>query len=79
MAFDYEKYQNSQLKSGGFNPETLTEDQKGIILQPSEGPENFYCDGEISHKEALAWWIQKLKRSGLNQAQIKKAIKLNFG
>ena len=78
MEFDYQKYQDDQLKEAGFNPDTLTQDQKDVILQPMEAPENYMCDGEITPKQAFKSWCQRLRRSGLNETQFKKAIDYNF-
>jgi len=52
-------------------PLTVTPEQAIIILEPSEAPENFYCDGELSHAQALANWQRKLKNSGLNPTYVK--------
>jgi hypothetical protein len=79
MAYDYEKYRNNELVMAGFIPEDLTDNQKNMILEPSEAPENYMCDGEITQKQAFSYWKQKLKKSGLTPAQVKKAVKHNFG
>jgi len=76
--FNYKKYQDNQLKQGGFNPDTLTEEQKYVILEPLEAPENYHCDGEITPKQAFKGWCKRLRRSGLSESQFKKAIDLNF-
>ena len=47
-------------------PLTVTPEQAILILEPVEAPENFYCDGEISHHQAMENWLNKLKNSGLN-------------
>ena len=78
MSFDYQKYQNDLLKNAGFNLNALTEEQKSLILQPLEAPENYMCDGEISGKVAFKIWINKLKELGLNSAIINQAIRFNF-
>lgn len=71
------QWQDESLIKGGFDPATLTKDQKYIILEPSEAPENFMCDGEISMRQAVIRWKARLKEVGLTPAQIKQAIKLN--
>lgn len=78
MEFDYEKYQNDELRKGGFNPDELTQEQKNIILQPSEAPENYYMDGEISSKQAFQYWYERLKKSGLSIYLVERAVDLNF-
>ena len=70
--------QKESLKKAGFDVEKLTEDQIYIITEPSEAPENFHCDGEVSPKQAYTRWLQRLSQAGLNSAQIKMAVKLNF-
>ena len=60
-------------------PLTVTPEQAIIILEPSEAPENFYCDGEISHAQALANWKRKLKESGLNPTHVAMITKYVFG
>lgn len=75
--FDYTKYQNEQLKAGGFDPATLTEEQKGVILMPSEAPENYMCDGEITRAQALTRWKRMLTNAGLSPADKRKAIAMN--
>lgn len=80
MGKDYfEEYRKKQAealaKAGLIN---LTEDQMYIITEPSSAPENYHCDGEISSGQAYSRWVNRLKQSGLNPAQVKAAIKLNF-
>ena len=48
MDFDYEKYTDNELKQAGFNTDKLTQEQKDVITEPTEAPENYYCDGEIT-------------------------------
>ena len=78
MSFDYQKYQDDLLNNAGFNLNTLTEEQKSLILMPLEAPENYMCDGEINGKVAFKLWINKMKELGLNSAIINQAIRLNF-
>lgn len=70
---------NEQVKGGGLNPSNYTEDQKWLMTEPSNGPENFYCDGEINHTTAMARWKTRLRNSGLSEPEIKKCVKMNFG
>jgi hypothetical protein len=72
MSFDYEKYTNDKLKAIGLNPDELTQAQKDIILQPSEAPENYYHDGEVTAGQAKRIWRDNLKKSGLSALQIFK-------
>lgn len=78
MAFDYEKMITENLFKIGFNPNELTEEQRDLIIQPSEAPENYYQDGELTASQAFSWWKNKLQNSGLSPQQVQKAIKLNF-
>ena len=78
MEFNYEQYQNEELTKGGFNTDILTEGQKSCILEPSEAPENYMCDGEITPRQAFKSWCQRLRASGLNEVQFMKAINLHF-
>jgi hypothetical protein len=78
MDFDYEKYTDNELTKAGFNTDKLTQEQKNVITEPTEAPENYYCDGEITPKQAFKSWCQRLRRSGLNESQFKKAIDYNF-
>jgi len=78
MAFDYNKYIKETLENAGFNPEELTEGQQHLILQPTEAPENFMCDGEISRTQAMQSWKFRMRNSGMTEALIRKAVKLNF-
>lgn len=81
----FEKYQQEQRErvktvfaNHGLDIEKLTADQIDLILQPSEAPENFYHDGEVGAKTALAIWKTSLHGAGLTEAQIKSAEKINF-
>jgi hypothetical protein len=75
--FNYENYVDEAVTLGGFKQDELTDDQKHAVLVPSEAPEDYYCDGEVSEREALSNWIYRLKRTGLTAGQIKKARKMN--
>lgn len=67
------------VKQKGINIEGLTADQATTIMIPCDAPENFYCDGEISHKQALIRWKEQLKNSGLKPEQITTIVKLMIG
>lgn len=75
---EWRKEQKESLKKAGFDVDKLTEDQIYIITEPSEAPENFHCDGEISPNQAYTRWIQRLGQAGLTTVQVKMAVKLNF-
>jgi hypothetical protein len=79
MDFDYEKYTDNELTKAGFNTDELTQEQKNVITEPTEAPENYYCDGEITGKQAYRFWNQRLTRCGLTASQKKLAITYNFG
>ena len=69
---------NAELLKAGLDPSELTEGQIHTIVQPSEAPENYHMDGEITPNQAFTYWKQALKRNGLNRAQVRKAIRMNF-
>lgn len=68
----------NRLVQAGF-PATITPDQALEILQPSDAPENYYCDGEISQAQAFSSWKQRLRNAGLTESLIRKAVKYIFG
>jgi hypothetical protein len=74
---EYQKEQKANLEKIGLV--NLTEDQMYLVTEPSEAPENFACDGEITPKVAYSRWVNRLSESGLTKEQIKQAIKFNFG
>jgi len=74
---DLELWQDLALQKGGFDPTKLTKDQKDLILEPSDAPENFMCDGEITLKQATTYWIKRMYDAGLTAEQIKLAIQYN--
>jgi hypothetical protein len=81
---DYEKYQKKygqeckeELEKDPNFKLKVTEEQAVIILEPCHAPENFYCDGEITPRQALINWKRRLNESGLNPyhvSMIKKYI-----
>lgn len=75
----YEQIEREMLTKGGFDYDKLTVTQRVLILQPSEAPENYMCDGEISGDQAFRYWKKALKKAGLNNDQIDLATELNFG
>lgn len=67
-----------QLKLGGFaNAELMTDEQRDLIAEPSDAPENFYHDGEVTTRQAVDIWTTKMKKAGLTNTQIAKAYKFN--
>ena len=79
---DIKKYEQEcldELKAGGFNIDGLTPSQAVIILEPSHAPENFYCDGEVSHAQGLENWKNKMMRAGMTPLQRFKAQQYIFG
>lgn len=73
---EYRRQRSEALAKLGLT--NLTEDQEYIITEPSDAPENYMCDGEISQKQAYSRWVSRLKNAGLSPAQVKAAIKFNF-
>lgn len=76
---EYKKSVNEALTKAGFDSDKLTEDQRYIIMEPNEAPENYHCDGEISPNQAKQRWLHKLRNCGLTPVQVKLAIKYVFG
>lgn len=67
------------LKNVGVDAEIMSEDDVALFVEPTEAPENFYCDGEIKANVAMPRWLSKMKKAGFSADTIKKAIKYNFG
>jgi hypothetical protein len=61
---DIEEHNNEQIKFLGFDPEKLNEDQKYLLLEPSEAPENYMQDGELDKPQARAVWMKAMQRVG---------------
>ena len=74
----YELSRNQNLTYHGFDVLKLTDEQKNVILEPSEAPENYMMDGEISPKQAFGMWKKMLINTGLTASDVKKAIQMNF-
>ena len=76
----YDKAREQELRDKltkmGFRP-MLTENQMYVITEPSEAPENYACDGEISPSQMKTRWLRNLKASGLTPQEIKLARQLN--
>jgi hypothetical protein len=71
-------YLDQELTRAGLTKGDLTwlnENQKWLLTEPTSGPENFYCDGELNHTQALANWERKMKNAGIPQRFITKAQK----
>jgi len=63
-----------RLKADKTFPLVVTPKQAVIILEPSDAPENFYCDGEVTHEEAVADFKEKLKLVGFNPMYVKVIV-----
>jgi hypothetical protein len=68
-----------QLKEDKKFPLVVTPKQAVIIVQPIEAMEDFYCDGEIGHAEALEDWKERLKLVGFNPTHVGWIEKYVFG
>jgi len=79
MGFNYEEYQNKQLKDLGLDPERLTQAQKDIVLEPSDAPENYACDGEITPAEALRRWKRRMREAGFGEFHLKQLTRKIIG
>lgn len=76
---EHRKAQREALAKAGFEVDKLTQAQLDVINEPSEAPENYHQDGEVTPQQAFTHWLGKLGRAGLNHTQVKQAVKLNFG
>lgn len=65
----------ARLKADKTFPLAVTPKQAVIILEPSDAPENFYCDGEVTHDEAVADFKDKLKLVGFNPMYVDVIVK----
>lgn len=65
----------AELKADKTFPLAVTPKQAVIILEPSHAPENFYCDGEVTHEEATEDFKEKLKLVGFNPTYVDLIIK----
>ena len=74
---DYENDMNTKLTKAGFDISKLTQPQRNLILQPSEAPENYMQDGELSVADAKINWVENMKKAGISAADIAKAKKIN--
>ena len=76
---EYGKECKKRLKDDPKFPLVVTPEQAILILEPSDAPENFHCDGEITPEEALKNWKQKLANTGLNPTHVGWITKYVFG
>lgn len=74
---EHEAWVDQHLTEYGFDVNQLTQEQKSLILQPTEAPEVYSADGEIRSGEAMSIWLKKLAKT-LKSADIKKAVRANF-
>jgi hypothetical protein len=65
----YGKECKAELKADKNFPLAVTPKQAVVI------PENFYCDGEVSHKEALRDYKERLKLVGFNPMYVDMIVK----
>ena len=70
------KFTKKVLLDIGINPDKFTNKQLGVILMPYYAPENFYQDGEISHKQAMQLHNKRLCQVGINGKDRANAFKL---
>lgn len=85
MKVDIEEYRakyklglRSMLRNADFDVSKLSDEQIDMILQPTEAPENFHQDGEVSLKVAANMWIKNLQRLKIPVDVINQAIRYNF-
>lgn len=73
----YQRLVDNRLTHYGFDTSKLDINQKYLIVQPMDGPENYCADGEWTEEYAFSNWMSNLRRSGLEESDIQKALKLN--
>ena len=56
----------------------LTEEQMSLVLQPSDAPKDFYCNGELNKDKALNKWAKAMRVLGLSKNEMMLAFKFNF-
>ena len=61
------------LDTGKYDERTLW-----LMVQPSHNPECYFCDGEVTAKQAMAMWKRQLKRAGLSAKEIRQCVEANF-
>jgi hypothetical protein len=71
----YGKECKAELKADPKFPLVVTPKQAVVILEPVHAPENFYCDGEVSHAEALEDFKERLKMVEFNPTHVDWIIK----
>jgi len=74
----YEESVNENLLMVGFDVANLTEQQKDLIVQPKDAPENYYMDGEVTPEQAFEIWKKRLNASGFNAKDVQRAVDFNF-
>ena len=74
---EHEAWIDQHLTNSGFDINELTPQQKSLILQPTEAPEVYSQDGEITSGEAMRNWLKKIAKI-LKGSDIKKAVRANF-
>lgn len=75
---DEKTYEDEQIKALGLKPEKLNKEQRIIILQPIDAPENYHHDGEVTPQQASKIWQKKMAEAGFSKADILKA-KIKYG
>jgi hypothetical protein len=68
----FSEYENNLMRTLGFDPDKLTEDQKYILTEPFCAPENYYHDGEVTHAQAKQIWRNAMKKAGFTALEIFK-------
>lgn len=61
---DYNQECRNSVQSMGINVAGLSDDLCVTIMEPWDAPENFYCDGEVSHADAKQWWLKSIEKKG---------------
>lgn len=60
----------------GLKWDTLTEEQKSLLAQPYDAPEDYARDGEYSESENRRIWVSKLIDSGMDRHNIGRALRI---
>lgn len=74
----YLKDLKERLSAKGFDVDKYDDNVIHLLVEPNEAPENFHCDGEVTFRQAATSWVNRLKKSGVTQKDVVRALEYNF-
>lgn len=74
----FRNYNRERFEKVGLDITKYSDAQIALILEPSDAPENYFHDGEVTPEQAFKIWQKDLAKAGLGKTEIIKAITLNF-